>query len=44
MFRANGEVVKLQTRVAGYASATSTELDADTFAKMYPFLPSTSTW
>jgi hypothetical protein len=39
MFGAEGEVLKLQTRVDGFGSATTNELDADVFTRMYPFLP-----
>ncbi len=38
-FRAEGEVLKLQTRVEGFGSNGRRELTADTFAAMYPFLP-----
>src|SRR5437879_10840931 len=36
VFRVEGEVLKLHTRVEGFSSATPTELDADVFARMYP--------
>jgi hypothetical protein len=39
MFRNDGEVLKLQTRVDGFGSTSIDELDADIFAQMYPFLP-----
>ncbi|MBI4706185.1 MAG: BREX system P-loop protein BrxC [Deltaproteobacteria bacterium] len=39
MFRTDGEVLRLQTRVDGFGSASANELDADVFAHMYPFLP-----
>lgn len=38
-FRAEGEVLKLQTRVEGFGGNGRSELNADTFAAMYPFLP-----
>ncbi len=38
-FRDEGEILKLQTRVEGFGSDESSQLDADTFAAMYPFLP-----
>lgn len=38
-FRAEGEVLKLQTRVEGFGTNGRGELTADTFAAMYPFLP-----
>jgi hypothetical protein len=39
MFREDGEVLRLQTRVEGFGSATTHEPDGDVFARMYPFLP-----
>lgn len=39
MFRADGEVLRLQTRVDGFGSRDHGDLPADAFASMYPFLP-----
>lgn len=39
IFREEGEVLTLQTRVEGFGSATTNGPDGDVFARMYPFLP-----
>ena len=39
VFCTEGEVLKLQTRVEGFGSNSTTQLDVDTFVTMYPFLP-----
>jgi hypothetical protein len=38
-FRLEGEVLTLQTRVEGFGTMTSSDLDPDVFSHMYPFLP-----
>ena len=38
-FSTDGEVLRLQTRVAGFGASAATVLDADNFAALYPFLP-----
>jgi len=39
IFHANGEVLRLHTRIEGFGGGSVTALDGDAFAAMYPFLP-----